>query len=126
MIAETLPMSWDKYNKAGECGCVLCGRPLKPNEKRRYIHIGEGGASILHADLPLGGPYGEAAVFADGRVDTGDIGWHEVGAGCAKKLGSGWSKVLPPITVAPSVGFASSVEKAHAEVMRPNDPLPQS
>ena len=99
-LPETLPMDWKPFQDKGECGCVLCGRPLKEKEKRRYVHIGEGGVSILRADLPLGGSWGEAAILSTG-LDTGDMGWFEVGAGCARKIGLEYSKELPPITESP-------------------------
>lgn len=94
-LPETLPMSWTKYQASGECGCVLCGRPMKPNEKRRYIHIGEGGKSILRADLLHDEKTDTYTV--NGKVDMGDMGWFEVGATCAKKLGLEYSKELPPL-----------------------------
>jgi hypothetical protein len=98
-LPETLPMPWSKrYQDNGECGCPLCGKMLKPKEKRRYIHVGEGGGSIMRADLPLAGNDEDSAVLSTG-VDTGNMGWFEVGSGCARKLGLEWSKELPPIQV---------------------------
>jgi hypothetical protein len=98
MKPETIPMVWHpNFHKNGDSGCPLCGKALKPNEKRRYVHVGRGGVAILRADLPCtGGLSGEAAVFADGSFDTGDMGWFEVGSTCARKLGPEYSKELPP------------------------------
>lgn len=95
-------MKWNKkFQDNGECGCPICGKMLKGEEKRRYIHVGEGGASIMRADLPLGGIHNEAAVLSNGTVDTGDMGWFAIGSGCAKKLGLEWSKELPPLVPPP-------------------------
>lgn len=95
---ETRPMTWHPmYHDRGH-GCPICGKVLKAHEKRRYIHIGEGGASILRADLTLVmGVSGEQAILSTGP-DTGEMGWYEIGSGCAKKLGAAWHKELPPIT----------------------------
>ncbi len=100
-------MSWDNFNKRGECGCVLCGRPLKAKEVRRYIHIGEGGGSILRADLITvpgkeyvleGKTYTTGEMYVvNGVPDTGDLGWFAVGSTCAKKLGPEFSKELAPL-----------------------------
>lgn len=97
---ETLPMDWKKYNAAGECGCILCGRPHGSLEKDHlYVHIGQGGRSIMRADLPIqvGPSGGDCAILADGSVDTGDMGWFPIGSTCAKKLGSEYVKILKPI-----------------------------
>jgi hypothetical protein len=94
---ETRPMVWHpNFVKNGEVGCPLCGKNLKPKEARRYIHVGQGGVSILRADLPLGGRSGEAAILSTGP-DTGDMGWFAVGSTCAKRLGAEFSKPLPPL-----------------------------
>lgn len=95
---ETIPMTWHKKYQDRGHGCPLCGKAFKTLEKKRFIHVGAGGDSILRADLPCtGGFSGECAVFSDGTVDTGDMGWFEIGDACAKKLGKEWSKELPPI-----------------------------
>jgi hypothetical protein len=98
-LPETIPMSWTKYQEAGECGCVICGRPMKDREKPRFVHIGEGGISILRADLPLGGLYEEAAMLTtpDGpKADTGDMGWFPIGPNCARKIGLAYTKEFIP------------------------------
>lgn len=95
---NTLPMDWKKYQDANECGCVLCGKKLPARaygDKGVYIHIGQGGASILRTDLPLAGEDGPAII--DGKVDTGDMGWFQVGPNCAKKLGKAFYKELDAI-----------------------------
>jgi hypothetical protein len=93
---ESRPFTWHpRYLKNGETGCPLCGKNLKDNEKRRFIHIGHGGDRILRADLPV--TESGAAILSTGP-DTGDMGWFEVGSSCAKKLGAEYSKELPPIT----------------------------
>lgn len=96
---ETIPMDWTKYRAAGECGCILCGRPHGSLEKDHlYVHIGCGGTSILRADLPIkDGLGGDNVIFADGSVDTGDLGWFPIGSTCAKKLGKEYVKNLPPM-----------------------------
>lgn len=95
---ETKPMSWDKYNKAGECGCVICGRPIGSLEvDHLYVHIGQGGGSILRADLPTDGPDG-SVIFADGTIDDGDMGWFPIGSNCAKKIGTAYVKKLQPVS----------------------------
>jgi len=92
--AETRPMHW--HPRFGETnGCALCGERLGPNPRQRYIHVGQGGASILRADLPT--VEGRDGVMLSTGYDTGDMGWFEVGDGCARKLGAEWSKELPPI-----------------------------
>lgn len=96
-LPETLPMNWTKFQAAGECGCVLCGKKIpsrKTNDKGIYVHIGQGGGSILRADLPI---VDDCAVFADGSRDTGDMGWFQVGPDCAKKLGKAFVKVLDAV-----------------------------
>lgn len=98
-LPETIPMSWTKFQEAGECGCAICGRPMKAKEKPRFIHIGEGGQSILRVDLPMGGPHNEAAMLTtpEGpKMDTGDMGWYEVGPSCAKKLGAAYTAEFIP------------------------------
>lgn len=95
---ETRPMTFHPaFLKRGEQGCPFCGKALKTSEQKLYVHVGQGGASIMRADLPLGGFEGGAAILAGGP-DTGDMGWFAVGATCAKKLGPEWSRELPPIT----------------------------
>ncbi len=103
---ETLPMSWTNYQAAGECGCVICGRKIptrKTNDKGIYIHIGQGGASILRVDLPTVSNEitvegkkvkGEDLYVLSTGPDTGDMGWFQVGPDCAKKLGKDFFKVL--------------------------------
>lgn len=96
-------MTWsEKFHSQGH-GCPLCGKAFKTKEEKSYIHVGEGGTSIMRPDLPLGGMYGEAVVYSDGTVDTGDMGWFEIGGGCARKLGKEWHKKLPPINPLPGV-----------------------
>jgi hypothetical protein len=96
-VPETRPMTWHpKFHDQGH-GCPLCGKAFKTHDKKRFIHIGEGGASIMRADLPLGGGEGDSAILSSGKADTGNMGWFEVGSGCAKKLGAAWSKELPPL-----------------------------
>src|ERR1700744_1424781 len=97
VLPEKLPMNWDAYNAAGECGCIMCGKPMSKGKKIRYVHIGSGGASILRADLFLGGFEGEQAIFANGELDTGDRGWYAIGPDCARKLGYDYSKEIPPV-----------------------------
>ena len=96
-LPETLPMTWsEKYHEQG-FGCPLCGKKFTVLENKSFIHVGEGGASIMRVDLPLGGMHNEAAILSDGTVDDGDMGWFEIGSGCAKKLGSAWHKKLEPL-----------------------------
>lgn len=106
---ETLPMDWTKYNKAGECGCVICGKPIpsrSTNDKGIYVHIGQGGDSILRVDLPtveneitVNGKKmrGEDLYVLSTGPDTGDMGWFQVGPNCAKKLGKAFYKVLDEV-----------------------------
>lgn len=99
---ETIPMNWTKYNKAGECGCVLCGKRLPAraiNDKGLYVHIGQGGSSIMRADLPIveGAGGGDCAVLSDGTIDTGDMGWFQIGPDCAKKIGREYVKELEAV-----------------------------
>jgi hypothetical protein len=108
ILPETLPMNWEPFRKNQECGCVICGKRMK-NADPLYVHIGEGGLSILRADLPLGGPSGEAAILSTG-IDTGDMGWYAIGNDCAKKLGLAYCKKLQPLDpiTAPAPGFQVS------------------
>lgn len=62
----------------------------------------------MRVDLPLGGIEGESAITADG-CDTGDMGWYEIGLGCARKLGSEWHKEL--VRLQPLPGVLSPVKK---------------
>lgn len=80
---EAIPMTWHAKFRKTECGCPICGKPL--TKSTRFIHVAEGGASIVRADL------------ADDAV-SGDMGWFEVGSTCAKKLGAAYSRELAPIT----------------------------
>lgn len=97
-LPEMIPMTFhEKFHERGSAGCPICGKMLKATEKRRYIHVGRGGDSIMRADLPLGGYEGDSAILSDGTVDTGNMGWFEVGSSCAKKLGLAYSAELPAL-----------------------------
>ncbi len=84
--ANKIPMKWHKdYSKRGETGCPLCGKDLKVGAKRSYIHVVDGGASIL-------------ASGEDQTEASDDMGWFEIGSSCAKKLGPAWTRKLLPTT----------------------------
>lgn len=88
-LPDTIRMKWHpQYVDRGEQGCPLCGRLLKDAEKRRYIHIADGGGVIVRADIDENDP---RALHS--------MGWFEVGATCAKKLGLAYSKELPPLDI---------------------------
>ena len=61
--------------KPGEDACAHCGRPVKVDACRSFVHVHDGGAAyVLAAD-------------ADKEVEgAGDMGWWAVGSDCAKKL----------------------------------------
>lgn len=66
---------WPKTDRS----CVLCQKDLKGPPKRR-IHIIAGGGQILH-------PEDESEYVPD----SGDMGSHEIGNECARKLGLEWT-----------------------------------
>ena len=60
--------------------CVICRKDIT-GASCRWVHLIDGGASILHPDsLP-------AYV-----TDAGDMGLHPVGMDCAKRLGVEWTR----------------------------------
>lgn len=72
---------WGK-TPATACFCFRCNRDLKPGQSRRWIHLIDGGAAILHPDS-------EADYVSDG----GDMYYFPVGMDCAKIIGLEWSRI---------------------------------
>ena len=77
-----------KWSKS-EVWCCHCGKTLRPGQRRRYVHVIFGGATILHP--------GDEAQFAEGITYFGggngdDLGFHPVGLDCAKRIGLEWTR----------------------------------
>jgi len=56
--------------------CVRCHRDFKTTDKFRWVHIIEGGASVLHPEDE--GKYNDPAA---------DLYMHKIGMACARKIG---------------------------------------
>lgn len=66
--------------------CWRCQKDLKPGQKRREIHLINGGNMILH-------PASESEYAPDG----GDCGFLPVGMDCAKVIGLEWTTEHQPL-----------------------------
>jgi hypothetical protein len=61
--------------------CCRCQKDIKPNSGRKWVHLIDGGASILHPD-------DEKLYTPDG----GDLGLYPIGMECARIIGKEWSR----------------------------------
>lgn len=68
----------------GSAPCARCGKTLKPKQKRRLVHLIDGGSTILH-------PVSEA----DHDPDNGDMGLHPLGMDCVRIIGRDWTTGEP-------------------------------
>lgn len=64
--------------------CARCQKDLKPGQKRRFVHIVDGGSMVLH-------PEDEAVFNADPENLRGDLGGWPVGMDCARIIGLDWT-----------------------------------
>ena len=89
---RTTPVPWHLAKRVpfqqGAAFCVLCKKTMKEGAIARYIHIINGGDDVLH-------PGDEAAYIPD----EGDVGLHEIGNECAKKIGLEWTVKAYPNTL---------------------------
>lgn len=64
--------------------CARCHKDLKLGQKRRGVHMVDGGAMVLH-------PEDEAIYAATPGVVNSDMGFWMVGMDCARKIGMAWT-----------------------------------
>ena len=67
--------------------CARCQKDLKPGQKRRGVHMVDGGAMVLH-------PEDEAIFAATPNTANGDCGFFLVGMDCARKIGMEWTHAV--------------------------------
>lgn len=61
--------------------CIRCQRDLKQGQRRFHVHLVSGGTRVLH-------PADETLYEARGGLaDPGEMGWHPIGADCARLIG---------------------------------------
>jgi hypothetical protein len=71
---RTMPMIWNPSGQMfGRRPCACCGKELKG--RVFVVHVIRGGSDVLHPDS-------EAAY----EEDAGEMGFHEIGSGCAQKF----------------------------------------
>lgn len=68
-----------------EVFCARCQKDLKPGQKRRGVHIVDGGAMVLHPD--------DEAIYnaLPAEAKRGDCGCWLVGMDCARQIGMEWT-----------------------------------
>jgi len=80
MKLRTIPCDYESRRRSKtDRACVLCQKDLTGPPKRR-IHIIAGGGQIPHPD--------DEAKYVP---DSGDMLSHEIGNGCARKIGLEWT-----------------------------------
>lgn len=60
--------------------CCKCQRDIKPESAYRWVHIIDGGMTVLHPESE-----------AEYQSDAGDTYFHPIGPDCAKQLGLEWT-----------------------------------
>lgn len=77
MTLRTMSMIWGDARPGAKAPCAACGRELNVKGKRWYVHVIDGGSSVLHPD--------HEATY---ETDDGEMGFQPVGPECRKKFGT--------------------------------------